>query len=252
MNRIAPSTLEPFQELSVASQEGPAGLDSARARRTAAGRPDLAFFAPLHYEANYAYPLLVWLHGAADDERHLKCVMPHVSTRNYAAVAPRLPKPVLDREARGAQSWSRGSAEALLSVEHRVFHAIDEASARFHIAPRRIVLVGWGRGGSLALRIALLHPEKFAGVASLGGPLPEGGRPFQCLEQARRLPLLIACGRASQGYAEPDVCRDLRLLHTAGISVTLRQYPAGDELTTNMLGDLNHWVMAQVCPSTAT
>src|SRR5262245_30987235 len=39
---------------------------------------------PLHYERNYAYPLIVWLHGPDDDERQVTRVMPHVSTRNYA------------------------------------------------------------------------------------------------------------------------------------------------------------------------
>ena len=28
--------------------------------------------APLHYEPNYAYPLLAWLHGSGGDERELK------------------------------------------------------------------------------------------------------------------------------------------------------------------------------------
>ena len=48
-----------------------------------------ALFAPLHYESNYAYPLIVWLHGANDDERQLKRIMPFVSLRNYVAVSPR-------------------------------------------------------------------------------------------------------------------------------------------------------------------
>src|SRR5688500_15821791 len=46
-------------------------------------------FAPLHYEPNYAYPLVVWLHGPGDDERQLQRVMPLVSMRNYVAAAPR-------------------------------------------------------------------------------------------------------------------------------------------------------------------
>ena len=44
---------------------------------------------PLHYERNYAYPLVVWLHGPGGDERQVTRVMPLVSSRNYAAVGPR-------------------------------------------------------------------------------------------------------------------------------------------------------------------
>ena len=47
-----------------------------------------SFFVPLHYEPNYAYPLLVWLHGPGESHSALKQVMPHVSMRNYVGVAP--------------------------------------------------------------------------------------------------------------------------------------------------------------------
>jgi hypothetical protein len=49
----------------------------------------------------------------------------------------------------------------------------------------------------------------------------------------------------------PDrrVCSDLRLLHSAGCTVALRQYPGDDELTTSMLSDLDRWLMESVCGS---
>ncbi len=40
-------------------------------------------------------------------------------------------------------------------------------------------------------------------------------------------------------------CDNLRLLHTAGISVVLRQYPCSQELIPRMLGDVDRWVMEQ-------
>ena len=46
-------------------------------------------FTPQHYEPNYAYPLIVWLHGPDDDQRQVNRVMPLVSLRNYTAVGPR-------------------------------------------------------------------------------------------------------------------------------------------------------------------
>ena len=47
------------------------------------------YFAPLHYEPNYSYPLIVWLHGPHNNELELKQIMPLVSMRNYVAAAPR-------------------------------------------------------------------------------------------------------------------------------------------------------------------
>jgi hypothetical protein len=65
----------------------------------------------------------------------------------------------------------------------------------------------------------------------------------------RHLPSFIATARESLSYSEAVVCRDLRLMHVAGCTVALRQYPASDELTTQMLADLNRWVMSIVCPT---
>jgi phospholipase/carboxylesterase len=64
--------------------------------------------------------------------------------------------------------------------------------------------------------------------------------------------VLLATARRSTRYPEAQVCRDLRLLHSAGVSVTLRQYPGGDELTTTMLADLDRWMMAIVSSAGAT
>jgi hypothetical protein len=35
-------------------------------------------------------------------------------------------------------------------------------------------------------------------------------------------------------------------LHAVGCTVDLRQYPCGDELSTNMLADLDRWVMGVI------
>lgn len=207
-----------------------------------------AYFAPLHYEANYAYPLLVWLHGAADDERQLSRIMPHVSMRNFVAVAPKGSQGS-GRTAHVSKHAPSDSPEVLQTAERQVFDAIELAQRRFHISPQRIFVAGMGEGGSAALRVGLMHPLHFAGAASLGGPFPDGNRPLRLLDEARSLPLLLATGRSSQRYDEMRVCHDLRLLHTAGMSVTLRQYACGDDLTTQMLADLNRWMMSVICPS---
>ena len=104
----------------------------------------------------------------------------------------------------------------------------------------------------MALRVAWNHPDTFAGVATFGGPMPTHDRPLRNVNALRRLPCFVATGRQSQDYPESEVCRDLRLLHAAGCTVALRQYPCGDDLTTTMLADLDRWIMELVCPSPAS
>ena len=55
-----------------------------------------AVFAPMHYEPNYAYPLVVWLHGAGGSERELPEIMCNVSPQNYIGIAFRGTLPAHD------------------------------------------------------------------------------------------------------------------------------------------------------------
>lgn len=206
-----------------------------------------AVFSPLHYEPGYAYPLLVWLHGPGDDERQLRRIMPLVSLRNYVAVAPRGTQEVGGDEQRGF-TWEQTSRQIDDAAE-AVVESIEFVQDRFHIAPSRIFLAGYQAGGSMAMRLAFQHPDRFAGVVSFGGPFPQGNQPLGRVNALRELPLLLAMGRDSQAYTETRLCHDLRLAHSAGLCVSVRQYPCGDELTTEMLSDIDCWLMDQVCGS---
>lgn len=204
--------------------------------------PPFASFAPMHYEAGYAYPLVIWLHGRAGNEHQLRRVMPHVSLRNFVAIAPR---GTVQRR-RGGFRW-RQDTESIDEAEARIFHCVAAAGERFNIHPNRIFLAGSGCGGTMAVRVAWNHPDRFAGVASIGGPMPREFCPLHRVNDLRQLPCMIAMSRLSPTYPEVQVCRDLRLMHSAGCTVALRQYPGSDDLTTGMLSDLNGWLMELVC-----
>jgi phospholipase/carboxylesterase len=205
-----------------------------------------SLFAPLHYERKYAYPLLVWLHGPGDNETQLKRIMPLISMRNYVAVAPRGTSRA-DGKLGGDRRFAwRQDEEETAQAEARVFQCIERAGERFHIHPRRIFIGGYDCGGTMAFRLGVNRPDVFAGVLSICGAFPRGNRPLLHFDQCRNIPLFLAHGRDSTEYSADRVCEDLRLFHTAGMSVTLRQYPCGDEVTTQMLSDMDCWMMEQV------
>jgi phospholipase/carboxylesterase len=239
------------------SQIGPlTNLDGKRpvsaARYSAAqGEVHAALFAPLHYEPNYAYPLLVWLHGPDDDESQLKRIMPLVSMRNYVAVAPR-GTPCDERCAgKGGYGWSPSGADWSIA-EQRTFDAIEMALARFHVSARRVFLAGYDCGGTMAFRLAMDHPERFAGVLSLCGRFPSTQMPLRRLGDARRVPIFLACGRDSHSYPTLEVCDNLRLFHSAGMNVSLRQYPCAHEIVPAMLGDMDRWMMEQISSASSS
>ena len=212
-------------------------------RGTAQDPVHCTLLAPHHYEPNYAYPLLVWLHGPGDDEQQLLRIMPHVSLRNYVAVGPRgcsAPEPGTP-----GFRWRQGHA-AIDAAERRILDCIDIASKRYHVAADRVFVGGFQCGGTMALRIGLRCPDRFAGAFSIGGRFPRNLAPLCQLRRSRQLPILIAQGRDSLEYPLEVSCRELSLFHTASLHVTLRQYPCGDDLTTQMLHDVDQWIMERI------
>lgn len=211
-----------------------------------------SLFAPIHYEANYAYPLLVWLHDAASTERQLRNVMPRISLRNYVGVAVRGHEGLPDDDtptlsgAATHYSWFQCADGIELASDH-VAQSIELAQEKFHVNPRRVFLAGAGVGGTMALRLALRSPRLFTGVISLGGTLPEGHLPLAALNAARQqLRVLLTQSRTDNAYRTTQLCDDLRLLHSAGIDVTVRQYPQQDYLGQAQLSDVDTWMMSQL------
>ena len=201
-------------------------------------------FGPMHYEPGYAYPLIVWLHGPGDDERQLMRMMPIVSMRNYVAVAPQ-GVPIKKNTETAGYGWPLTSDGDDAAAE-RVFAAIEATRLKYNFSRKRIFLAGFDQGGTMAFRLAAAHPDHFAGVISLGGHFPKGPTPLAGLARLRGLPVLIASGRASTIYTTDQVCDDLRLLHTAGLSITLREYPCAQEIAPQMLQDVDRWIIEQV------
>ena len=246
MKRLDQLTLEPISDPTATAYR----VEPSRLEIDHSEEP-YSLFSPLHYEPNYQYPLVVWLHGPGDNELQLKRVMPLVSTRNHAAVGPRGTLSADPEEGAGGYAWGQNEDHIYLA-EQRVFAAIDAAQQRLSINPARIFVAGFECGGTMALRVALNHPQRFAGAITFGGAFPRGHAPLRNLKQARKLPMMLANGLENPHYGEQQVCDDLRLFYTAGLSVTLRQYPCANDLTTLMLSDMDRWIMNVACPGMAT
>lgn len=233
---------EPGSQLELLKQSF---ASQTRPTKTAAARSEmpLALFGPERYEPRYEYPLIVWLHSCHSNERELEAVMPVLSMQNYVACAPR-----------GTQAcepcghtfqWSQSRA-AIGLAEEIVFSAIASATRTFSIAKHRVFLAGFGAGGTTAMRIALRYPHQFAGVISICGGFPQNQNPLSNLSASRELPMLWMYGEDSKRCGIDHICETLPLLHAARLRCLIRQYPATDELLSNMLSDMNHWVMERV------
>ncbi|MCA9132391.1 MAG: hypothetical protein KDA45_04530 [Planctomycetales bacterium] len=203
----------------------------------------VCLFGPERYEPRYQYPLVVWLHSCHSAERELESVMPELSLQNYVACAPR--GTVACDPCGKRFRWGKSPAATAIA-EEVVFDAIAQASGQFSVAPERIFLAGFGGGASMAWRLALRYPGRFAGVVAICGEFPSHDQPLSNIENARELPTLWMYGADSTNCGVQQVCDALPVMHSASLSVDIRQYPCGNELLSNMLSDMNGWLMERV------
>ena len=194
-------------------------------------------FVPLHYEKGYAYPLVVWLPGSKSINRQLTTVMPQVSLRNYVAISPDLaPESQKENNQIGLAMGDKGN-------QNLIFHEIERVQRRYHIDPERVFIAGCGSGGYRAMELAMKHPESFAGAISLCGSLPTSPLCMGDVRRTRQLPVFLGQSRQDTAFSEEQFCDGLRMLHVAGFSVTARQYPGGEQINTQMLHDIDVWIM---------
>lgn len=199
-----------------------------------------SYFLPIHYTKNYRYPLIVWLHNDGFNENQVTQVMPHISLRNYVAVGVRGNR---SADSTGHRYDWHDSAAAIGIAHDNVVDAAEEAADRFAIHPDRVVLAGYGAGGSMALRIAMRDPKRFAAAVSLGGRMPRGSIRNPNQLRNRRLPMLWQWGAENHQFTAEGLKADCQAAMAIGAQVEIRQYPGDDEMDTVVLGDLDRWVM---------
>lgn len=205
-------------------------------------------FVPEHYEANYAYPLIVWLSQTDADLNQLLDLMPRISTRNYLAVAMALPdegpsSPVAGGISAGSGDWERAVQDGIVRLR-------DE----YHVNSERIYLAGLHAGGATALELMLARPEWFCGAISFGcdwaadrvakeSPRPPALVRFRDLQDKR---VLLSAGSRSSRFVLTDFVKAGRLLHAAGVQVTPKIYDTADHPPRELLREIDHWLMAGI------
>jgi phospholipase/carboxylesterase len=200
-------------------------------------------FLPTGYEPNYAYPLLVFFHGYGGNEEQVMRLAPRLSRRNFICIGLRGPEPVGPRhDGQPGYAWNVDDPDDTL-LEEYVFRAVEQARRNYHIHSERIYLAGFREGATLAYRLGLLFPEKFAGVISLNGAMARQGNPLLRLPQVRQLRIIIGHGIANSIVPLTMARADFRLFYTAGLDVRLTTYPTTHRLHPDMLRDVNRWII---------
>ncbi|TWU01940.1 alpha/beta hydrolase [Neorhodopirellula pilleata] len=207
---------------------------------------------PLHFQTTYQYPLLVWLHSAGASELQIEQILPHISSRNYVGVGVRA---TYATDVQGSGFDWQSSQNGVRKACQNIFDAIEMTSRRHSIHPDRIILAGLGSGATMACRVAMQHPNAFAGVIRMSGRLETAGcglGKFNQLRQ-RRLPMLWQQAMDGVDDDSAQLRRDITTAQWLQAQVEIRQYPGNDVVNTAALKDIDRWCFDKiVTPSPAT
>ena len=171
---------------------------------------------------------------------------PRLSRRNCISIGLRGPHGLgLRPDGRPGFSWGlEGPCDAL--IEDYVFRAVEQTRRTYHVHSERIYLAGFREGAALAYRLALLYPEKFAGVISMNGAMPRRGCPLLRLPEVRGLRVLIGHGIANPIVPLTLARQDHRVLFNAGLPVQMHTYPTTHRIHAEMLRDVDRWVQKNI------
>ncbi len=143
--------------------------------RDESGEHKYVVFVPASYRDDRPSPAILFLHGAGERGKDNRLQLtaglaPFVHARAktfpFLVVFPQCES----SEARILEAWQAGNPDG-----RRALLALEDASKRYRIDPKRVVLSGWSMGGYGTWSLGMAEPSKWSAVVPLAG----GGDPSQ-------------------------------------------------------------------------
>ena len=196
-------------------------------------------------------PLLVLLHGVGGNETGFDSLLARLDPR-LLALCVRAPF----ENSPGGYRWFDVSfngrsvdidAEEAEHSRVAVIQFINDAVMGFGADPRRVYLLGFSQGATLAYSIGLTAPARLRGIVGIGGRvLPEIAPQAAPTSALRHLTLLIQHGTQDplmpieRARATRDLFVDL------GMMLGYREYPAAHEMSAGMADDACEFLSTQL------
>ncbi len=204
------------------------------------------------------HPTIIAFHGWGANALDLLGVAPHLAGGTFLTLCPQgaLTVPLGPTNGYGWFPLRPGSPPdeaALASAVAEAGGFVDEASARYPIDPRKLVVLGFSQGGIIALGVALSRPGKFAAAVGVSTWFPEGLKQLVSADaDLTRLPVLIQHGR-SDSLIEIGRARDsVERLRAMRVDLRYREYDCGHEITAQGLRDISEFLTEKVLSPVVT
>lgn len=152
---------------------------------------------------------VIWLHSLGDKFESVKHLWEMIAPSNVRVVAPRAPLlPITALDEAEERAWfdyeeatmKEGMEEDFRLIElhaHMIKSIIDRETKDF--PSKKVIIAGFGQGGSMALHCGLAYPKQLGGIVSFSGfvSLPEE-YPDRMCDINKETPILAIHGNSDQ------------------------------------------------------
>lgn len=214
----------------------------------------------VHHDASLSYefvharrgmpgppPLLVMLHGYGANESDLLGLVPYLDERLHIA-SVRGPL----RIDAGSYGWYRVTHTAGGPVVHegeehesrkRLARFIDEMVEAHNVDTKKVFLLGFSQGATLALSLALTIPERLGGtVAFSGRVMREVSGSIASPEALAQAKIFMAHGLHDDVIPIGRARASKEFLSGLDVDLTYREYSASHQISPDMLTHAGEWL----------
>ena len=199
------------------------------------------------------HPTIVALHGWGASALDLLTLAPYISRGRFLVLCPQGSVETAIGSGMVGYGWfplrlgGPMDLGAFQAARESLETFVNDACARYPIDLKKLVLLGFSQGGTMAYSLALTWPERFAALAALSTWLPEEVLPPHPASGGTGSPaILVQHGtrderiEVNRARAAVEKLRELRL------PITYREYDMGHEISARSLNDLSVWLEEKV------
>jgi phospholipase/carboxylesterase len=198
------------------------------------------------------HPALFAFHGWGSSALDLVGLAPYIADGRFLVICPQGPMEVPIGPTRGfgwypIRMGGPPDPDAIEAAGRNAERFIDQALERYPIDKRKVVLLGFSQGGTMAYRLAIANPSRYTALVAISTWFPpELKHQVKDADALGQLPTLVQHGRADDmidiGRARTSV-ENLRALH---VPLQYREYDCGHEITADGLMDLSKFLHDKV------
>jgi phospholipase/carboxylesterase len=136
---------------------------------------------------------------------------------------------------------------AFLAARESLEAFLNDSCARYPIDLKKLVVLGFSQGGTMAYSLALKQPERFAALVALSTWLPEEALPLGPASGPTQSPAILVQHGARDERIEVNRARAaVEKLRELRLPLTYREYDMGHEISARSLHDLSAWLEEKV------